>query len=210
MQESSLRFGHVAAYDPARHMARVNFPDLGLTSYWLPVLTHNSLKNHDENHLDPGEHVACLMSGQGAEMGIVLGAFYDDKNTPPVAGQDVRAVTFSDGVRVSYDRARHELTVETPEYVSISAKTTTVNSETAAINSDSTAINSQTVAINAESFSLSGGAAGSAGITGRTVQMRGEKITMNGDTITMNGNIILDGNITLSGSVSCPGFCVDK
>ena len=112
MQDSNLRFGHVTEYDPARHMARVNFPDLGITSYWLPVLTHNSLKNHDETHLDAGEHVACMMSGEGQEMGVVLGAFYDDKNKPPVQDADIRAVTFDDGTIITYSRKEHKLTID--------------------------------------------------------------------------------------------------
>ena len=117
----ALRFGHVTEYDPSRHMARVNFPDLGITSYWLPILTHNTLKNHDETHLDIGEHVACMMSGQGAEMGVVLGAFYDDKNTPPVKDSNIRAVTFDDGVKILYHRQNHQLTIDSPEVIHISA-----------------------------------------------------------------------------------------
>ena len=109
MTESVLRFGHVTEYDSSRHMARVNFPDLGITSYWLPVLVSNSLKNHDETHLDSGEHVACLMSG---EMGVILGAFYDDKNKPVVHEQDIRAVTFDDGSKITYDRKEHKFTID--------------------------------------------------------------------------------------------------
>ena len=121
---TSLRFGHVTEYDSARHMARVNFPDLGLVSYWLPVLVSSSLKNHDETHLDIGEHVACMMSGQGAEMGVILGAFYDDKNKPVVHDADIRAVTFDDGVKVLYDRKKHQLTIDSPETVNVTATKT--------------------------------------------------------------------------------------
>ncbi len=129
MQESSLRFGHVTEYDPSRHMARVEFPDIGIVSNWLPILTHNTLRNHDETHIDIGEHVACMMSGQGAEIGVILGAFYDDKNTPPVKDPDIRAVTFDDGVRVMYDRKRHELLIDTPDYVLVNAKAAAIESE---------------------------------------------------------------------------------
>ena len=118
MQDSSLRFGHVTEYDSSRHMARVNFPDLGITSYWLPVLVPNSLKNHDETHLDPEEHVACLMAG---EMGVVLGAFYDDKNKPPVKDSDTRAVTFEDGTRITYDRKEHKLLIDSTGDIEIIA-----------------------------------------------------------------------------------------
>ena len=217
MESPSLRFGHVTEYDPLRHMARVHFPDLDLTSYWLPILTHNTLKNHDETHLDIGEHVACMMSGDGAEMGVVLGAFYDDKNIPQVQDPDSRAVTFSDGVRVMYDRSSHELVINSPELVSVSgnrivlsADNAAMQAEDIAISATNTNINAQTLGISAQSFTLAGGAAGTAGITGKTVRMKGEYITMDGDNITLTGNITLDGNITLSGNVSCPGWCVDR
>lgn len=107
------RFGYVSAYDPARHMARIQFPDKGdLVSAWLPVAVPNSLKNHDELHLDVGEHVYCSMMGNGLESGVVLCAIYDDKNKPPVHEQDTRAVTFEDGTRITYDRSSHLLKVE--------------------------------------------------------------------------------------------------
>ena len=117
------RFGYVSAYDPARHMARIKFPDKGdLVSAWLPVAVPNSLKNHDELHLDVGEHVYCSMMGNGLESGVVLCATYDDKNKPPVAEQDKRAVTFEDGTKITYDRAEHLLKVECVGDIEIHAK----------------------------------------------------------------------------------------
>ena len=115
---TSLMFGHVTEYDPSRHMARVSFPDLGIVSYWLPVLVNNSLKNHDYAPLDVGEHVACMMSG---EMGVILGAFYDDKNTPPMKDRDIRSVVFEDGTEITYSRKDRVLTVETDGEVKITA-----------------------------------------------------------------------------------------
>ena len=111
-QSASLRFGHVTEYDPSLHAARVSVPDRGTVSHWLPILTTNTLRNHDEVHLDPGEHVAYLMAGNGSEMGVILGAFFDRKNTPPVHDQDKRAHTFDDGTQVIYDRASHTITVK--------------------------------------------------------------------------------------------------
>lgn len=118
---SALRFGHVTEYDPARHMARVNFPDLGITSWWLPVLTSNTLKNHDEVHADIGEHAACLMSGEGAEIGVVLGAFYDDKNKPVIQDADIRSVIFEDGTKVTYNRKEHKLLIAVEGDIEITA-----------------------------------------------------------------------------------------
>ncbi|MBQ7262310.1 MAG: phage baseplate assembly protein V [Synergistaceae bacterium] len=110
------RFGYVSAWDPARHMARVRFPDKSdRVSAWLPVALPNTRRNKDEMHLDIDEHVLCLMMGNGLEMGIVMCAFYDDKNPPLIGDEDTRAVTFDDGTRVSYDRKHHALAIEAPE-----------------------------------------------------------------------------------------------
>ena len=98
------RFGYVSDYDPAKHFARVDFPDLGIVSGWLPVLVPNSHDNHDEFHMDIGEHVYCLLHDN---TGIVLGAVYDGKNKPPVADFNIRAITFKDGTTITYDRQNH-------------------------------------------------------------------------------------------------------
>ena len=123
---TKLRFGHVTEYDPSRHMARVNFPDMGIVSYWLPVLVNNSLKNHDYAPLDIGEHVACMMAG---EMGVVLGAFYDDKNPPPAADRDIRRVLFEDGTQVSYDRQSSALIVDAKNDVLVNAVNVEVSAD---------------------------------------------------------------------------------
>ena len=105
-------FGYISVYDPARHMARVRFPDKGdVVSGWLPVVVPNTKKNKDEYHLDVEEHVFCVLMGNGLEMGAVLGSIYDDANKPPVGKQDIRVTTFEDGTRLSYDRKEKLLTV---------------------------------------------------------------------------------------------------
>ena len=163
MIESALRFGHVTEYDPSRHMARVNFPDLGITSYWLPVLVSNTLKNHDEVHLDIGEHVACMMNG---EAGVILGAFYDDKNKPVVQDADIRAVTFDDGVRVMYDREAHSLLIDSPELISVDGERINLNAGTMGLTAEGIAVSGETT--------LSG------------------NITLSGD-ITLSGNVSCPG-----------------
>lgn len=209
MHTTNLRFGHVTEYDPSRHMARVNFPDIGIVSYWLPVLVSNSLRNHDETHLDIGEHVACMMSGIGAEMGVVLGAFYDDKNTPPVKDSEVRAVTFDDGSRITYNRSTHTLTVESTETVNIYTETANVYSSQTRINaSEHAAISSPEIGIEGNlTMAGTGSTMGSNSVKGNTY-VEGRTILEGKTEIT--GNIILKGNITLDGDVSCPGWCVDK
>ncbi len=106
------RFGYVSDYDPKRHMARVEFPDKGnLVSAWLPVAVSNTRKNHDECHLDIGEHVFCSMMGNGLEVGVVLCSIYDDTNKPPTGDDNTRKITFEDGTEFSYDRKNHKLSI---------------------------------------------------------------------------------------------------
>lgn len=116
-----IKIGHVIEYDETRHMARVNFAYMGLKSYWLQVVNPNSKKNHDELHVDEGEHVVCLMQGTGPESGVILGAIYDDKNRPLIKKQHIRAVTFEDGTVVKYGRKKHKLEIEGKCEVIVSA-----------------------------------------------------------------------------------------
>ena len=117
------RFGYVSAYDPERHMAQIYFPDKDdLVSAWLPVAIPNSLKNHDERHLDVGEHVYCNMMGNGLEAGVVICSVYDDKNKPVVHEVNTRSVTFEDGTQISYDRRKHLLKVECVGDIEVHAK----------------------------------------------------------------------------------------
>lgn len=116
------RFGYVSAYDPARHMARIQFPDKNnLVSDWLPVAVPNSKQNRDELHLDIGEHVYCSMSGNGLEVGVVLCSIYDDKNKPPVGDADIRVVTFGDGTVISCDRKKKKLDIDCRGEINIHA-----------------------------------------------------------------------------------------
>lgn len=98
------RFGYISDYDHEKHYARVEFPDLGIVSSWLPVAVWNSKDNHDEKHFDIGEHVYCLLHDN---TGIVLCAVYDNNNNPPVANKEIRAITFKDETTLTYDRENH-------------------------------------------------------------------------------------------------------
>lgn len=104
----SLRFGYVCDFDPEKKLARVHFPDKnGLTSGWLQVIVRNTHKNKDEINLAIGEHVACLMAGNGAEAGVILGAVWDEKNLPLVGDQGIRVTTYEDGTSISVDTSNH-------------------------------------------------------------------------------------------------------
>lgn len=110
---SVLRMGYVSDFDAARKYARVMFPDKDqLVSGWLQLVVPNTLENKDEVNLDVGERVACLMMGNGIEHGVVLGAVWDDKNTPPVGDPDIRTTAFKDGATVTVDRERHVMEIK--------------------------------------------------------------------------------------------------
>ena len=127
-EKSVARFGYVSDYDAARHMARIQFPDKNnLVSGWIPVAVRNSLKNHDEHHLDIGEHVFCVMQGNGTESGCVLCAVYDDTNKSHVGNKDKRSVTFDDGTQIIYDRAAKKLEINCSGDIEITAQSLNEN-----------------------------------------------------------------------------------
>ena len=130
---AALRIGKVTQFDPNKMRARVNFPDMNIISYWLPLLVMNTLKTKDEYFLDVGEHVICLMQGQGTETGFILGAIYDDNNLPKVRDKEknTRVVTFDDGTQLSYNRKTHTLKVDTtPEgIITVKGKNISVDAE---------------------------------------------------------------------------------
>ena len=104
-----IRIGEVTSIDPARMTCRVTFDDDGITSHDLPVLAFNTFSNQDFRLPDIGEDVLCLFLSTGQEEGFVLGSFYAGEVMPEGASKDVRSITFSDGTRLAYDRASHEL-----------------------------------------------------------------------------------------------------
>lgn len=119
---STLRIGKVTEFDPEKHAARVNFPDIsGKISDWLPLMIPTCIKNKHEYYVDPGDHVICLMSGQGDEFGVILGTFYDDKNKPPKKQGDLHRVEYSDGTVIQYDRKEHRLFIHCVKDISIEA-----------------------------------------------------------------------------------------
>lgn len=80
-----IRFGKVSMYDEATGMMRVTYPELdGTVSCLLPVLSFG-----DEYKLPKiGDEVAVLHLDTGAASGIVLGKYWNKKNTPAASGSD--------------------------------------------------------------------------------------------------------------------------
>lgn len=114
-----LRFGTICEIDPAKGLARVDFDDDGVKSFWLPINVAKSGKDKFYHMLDIGDHVSCLMD-ENSENGVVLGCIYSEANQPASdKGADIASITFSDGSKVVFDRASGALTIETKGDVTV-------------------------------------------------------------------------------------------
>lgn len=112
-RESLIRIGEVTSIDPSRLTARVTFDDDdGVTSFDLPILQRNTLKNRDYSTVDVGEDVVCVFLPSGVEEGFIIGTLYAGEIVPPQSSQDVRMVEFEDGTVLKYDRSSHKLSAD--------------------------------------------------------------------------------------------------
>ena len=107
-----FRVGKVVAVDEKTAKVRVELEDVDkVISYWLPVIHH---KTQDDKFYwlpDVGELVLVGFLDYGIEQGFVLGAIYNEKDTPPVADKDKMHIRFKDGTVIEYDRNAHKLLV---------------------------------------------------------------------------------------------------
>jgi phage baseplate assembly protein V len=123
-----IRFGNITEIDAAKGRARVHFEEDDLVSDWLPMAVKSSKANKHESWYDVGDFVACMMD-QHTEDGVIVGAIYDDNNTPPIGNKDVEAKTFSDGTVIKYDRSSSTLTIECVGEVTVQCTNATVQAD---------------------------------------------------------------------------------
>lgn len=117
-----FRVGIVSSVSPATGTARVAFGDRSnVVSFDLPVLVRGSLQNKDYWMPGPGEQVLCLFLPNGNAQGFVLGAFYSEKDKPPVTDGNKRHITFADGTVIEYDQGTHTLTINAAGPINITA-----------------------------------------------------------------------------------------
>ena len=110
---ASLRFGTVTEVNAEAGSARVQLPDGGgMVSMPLRVLQPRTLKDQRQMLPDLGEPVAVLFSGQGLEVGVVLGAHYSTQTPPPGQPAKIDYTRYEDGTEVFYDREAHKLTAK--------------------------------------------------------------------------------------------------
>lgn len=105
----NFKYGHVCDRDAPNCRVRVEFPEDGIVSHWLPILLPGARGNKYFHMPDINDHVVCLLDCN-LETGVVIGSIYDQNNKPGFGSNDVAQVNFSDGAQVGYDRAGHKLT----------------------------------------------------------------------------------------------------
>ena len=107
---SIIRVAEVDSTDPDKATVRVRLgDDDDLISHDLRVLVRKTHMDKDYWMPDVGEHVLCLFLPFGLEQGFVLGAFYSEKDQPPVQSQDKKHLVYDDGTWLEYDRSEHLL-----------------------------------------------------------------------------------------------------
>ena len=125
-----IRAGVVSEVEPDKCAARVTFEDRdGLVSAVLPVLQTSCLSNKFYSLPDVGDSVLCLMLPNDTEGngGFILGSFYTDKNPPPAQARDISTINFGDGTTVTYDRAKHLLSINCVGNISINGERIDLN-----------------------------------------------------------------------------------
>lgn len=190
-----IRVGEVTSVNPADMTARVTFDDDdGVTSFDLPILQRNTLKNRDHCCVDVGEDVLCVFLPTGIEEGFILGSFYAEEVMPPSDSRDVRMVEFSDGTKLSYDRSSHKLTGDVKGDVALTVSgTVSVQAQDIVTVKSSTSITLQAPIINlngAINTAAEGGGAGTMTISGDINQTGSQRVS--GDVVA--GNISLTGH----------------
>ena len=110
--KNMVKVGIVESFNQNNATARVVFEDANLKSYDLPIMVKQTKDNKDYWVPDIDEPVICIFLPTGIESGFILGAYYNQKDKPPVTDQNKRTVKFKDGTIIEYDRKQHKLTAD--------------------------------------------------------------------------------------------------
>ena len=119
--KNMVKVGIVESFNEDNETARVVFEDANLKSYDLPIMVKQTKDNKDYWVPDIDEPVICIFLPTGIESGFILGAYYNQKDKPPVIDQNKRTVKFKDGTIIEYDRKQHKLTADVKGDIDIKA-----------------------------------------------------------------------------------------
>lgn len=108
MNGANIKFGIVDKVEASKGLATVHFDDIDLVSDWLPWVAPRASADSENDPLEVGDHVSCLMDCN-LENGVILGCIYSTKNTPPAeSGANKWVKKFADGSIFKYDKVAHE------------------------------------------------------------------------------------------------------
>ncbi|WP_111745616.1 phage baseplate assembly protein V [Salinisphaera orenii] len=91
------------------------------TSPWLPWATRRAGSDVDWWAPEVGEQVEVLAPNGELNAARVIPAFYSDEVPAPAASADIRLIRFGNGTEIRHDRARNQLSIDTPDDVTIHA-----------------------------------------------------------------------------------------
>ena len=82
--KNMVKVGIVESFNQNNATARVVFEDANLKSYDLPIMVKQTKDNKDYWVPDIDEPVICIFLPSGIGSGLILGAYYNQKDKPPV------------------------------------------------------------------------------------------------------------------------------
>lgn len=89
MAENTVRVGKVSAVDYEKGLVNVVYPDRdNSVTVAIPMLSHRYFMP------DVGDQILVLHLSNGAEAGVALGRYFNDKNPPKESGKGIFRVDF--------------------------------------------------------------------------------------------------------------------
>jgi len=111
-----IRIGKVSSINPDRCTAQVTFEDRDdIVSGDLFITVPFTLKDKAYYMPSVGERVRVLFDPDAPSKGCILGSYYADTRTPPIADENKAYINFEDGTLIEYDKKQHTLTINVPE-----------------------------------------------------------------------------------------------
>lgn len=110
--DNLIRLGTVHSVDLAE--ARVRLTIGGLTTSWLPWLTHRAGTTRHWSAPTVGEQVIVLSPGGDLAAGVALSGIYSDTAPAPSVNASEHLTVYPDGTRIAYDHSNATLTLDVP------------------------------------------------------------------------------------------------
>jgi phage baseplate assembly protein V len=159
---------------------KVHFPTNDIVSDWLPIAYQGTMAYKDHHPYEVQQQVVCLMD-ENCEDGCIIGATYNDEDTPPTEANATTWVKkFKDGTVLTYDSSSKELKVKAEGKVTVDAK-------------DDVVVKSLKD-VNCEGVNVKGKAS--------------TKATVEAPSIDLKGNVVVTGTLSVSGVLTAPSATI--